>query len=238
MTALALFGFPAADTIRRRARTERAAAVPRDPPVEKVRDALASFLGSQSAFGNVTWSRRDVLFGLMAPDAFAASVLSWHDFFLAAAGASAALLGLLFVGVSINLAAIAAEERIDLRARAGQAFTNLVFVLVIALVMLIPDAAPNLTALGLGLVAAVALVRVAQNLSGVVRERQRFRNRVSTLRRIGWTMIADVVLAFTAWRIWDSSGAAAVIVNLVAVVFVLLIGAADIAWEMLTEVTS
>jgi hypothetical protein len=168
---------------------------------------------------------------------FAASVLGWHDFFLAATGASAALLGLLFVGVSINLAAIAADERVDLRARAGQAFTNLVFVLVLGLIMLIPDPAPNLTALGLALVASVALVRVAQNVYSVVKVRRQFHNRVSTLRRIGWTVIADVVLAFTAWRIWDSQGAALVIVNLVGVVFVLLIGAADIAWEMLTEVS-
>jgi hypothetical protein len=60
----------------------------------------------------------------MTQQAFAAAALGWHDFFLAAAGASAALLGLLFVGVSINLAALAAEERVDLRARAGQAFAN------------------------------------------------------------------------------------------------------------------
>jgi len=54
----------------------------------------------------------------MTPEAFAAAELGWHDFFLATAGASAALLGLLFVGVSINLAAITGEERLDLRAPA------------------------------------------------------------------------------------------------------------------------
>ena len=55
----------------------------------------------------------------MSVSAFSAAVTGWHDFYLAAAGASAALLGLLFVGVSINLAATAAKERPDLRARAG-----------------------------------------------------------------------------------------------------------------------
>jgi hypothetical protein len=34
----------------------------------------------------------------MSQAEFAAAVLGWHDFFLASAGASAALLGLLFVG--------------------------------------------------------------------------------------------------------------------------------------------
>jgi hypothetical protein len=173
----------------------------------------------------------------MTPDAFSATVLGWHDFFLAAAGASAALLGLLFVGVSINLSVIAADERVDLRARAGQAFTNLVFVLLIGLIMLIPEPVARLLALALGLVAVVALIRVARNLFGLVRARAQTRDRSATVRRIGWTAIANVVLAFTAWRLYDSDGAADVIVNLVIVVVVLLIGAADIAWEMLTEVS-
>jgi hypothetical protein len=174
----------------------------------------------------------------MTPEVFAASVLGWHDFFLAAAGASAALLGLLFVGVSINLAAISADERVDLRARAAQAFTNLVFVLVISLLLLIPDPDPTLFAVSLALVAAFGLYRVALNAYSVIRERERLQNAVATIRRIGWTVVADIVLAFTAWRLWATAGAAAVIVNLAIVVFVLLIGAADISWEMLTEVSA
>jgi hypothetical protein len=172
----------------------------------------------------------------MTPQAFAATELGWHDFFLAAAGASAALLGLLFVGVSINLAAITGDERVDLRARAGQAFTNLVFVLVIALLMLIPDPDPRSIALALALVAGLGLLRVSQNLYTVFRGRTRFGGRLQTMRRIGWTAVADVVLIFTASRIWASADAA-VIENLVTVVFVLMIGAADVSWEMLVEVS-
>lgn len=173
----------------------------------------------------------------MTPEAFATTLLGWHDFFLAAAGASAALLGLLFVGVSINLSVIAADERVDLRVRAGQAFTNLVFVLLISLIMLIPNPDPRLLALTLGLVAAVALIRVTITLVGLVRARARPRERRATVRRIGWTAIANLLLAFSAWRLYDSIGAADVFVNLVIVVVVLLVGAADIAWKMLTEVS-
>jgi hypothetical protein len=172
----------------------------------------------------------------MTPQAFGALLLAWHDFFLAAAGASAALLGLLFVGVSINLGAIAASERVDLGARAAQAFSNLVFVLVISLIMLIPNPDPTSLAAGLAFVAAFGLYRVGGNVYRAFLERERFKNRRATIRRIGWTVVADVVLAFTAWRIWDSGGTAAVIPNLVIVVFVFLIGAADISWQMLTEV--
>jgi hypothetical protein len=171
-------------------------------------------------------------------EAFGVSILGWHDFFRAAGGARAALLGLLFVGVSINLAAISASERVDLRARAAQAFTNLVFVLVISLLLLIPDPDPTLFAVGLALIAGFGLARVALNAYSVIRERDRLQNAVATSRRIGWTVVADIVLAFTSWRLWETAGAAAVVVNLVIVVFVLLIGAADISWEMLTEVSA
>ena len=172
----------------------------------------------------------------MTAQAFAAAELGWHDFFIAAAGASAALLGLLFVGVSINLAAITGEERVDLRARAGQAFVNLVFALVIALLMLIPDPDPRSIAVGLAVVAGLGLLSVARNLYPVLRSRTLIRNWVQIARRIGWTAIADLILIFTAWRIWSSADAPA-IQNLVTVLFVLLIGAADAAWEMLVEVS-
>jgi hypothetical protein len=171
----------------------------------------------------------------MTQQGFAAAALGWHDFFIATAGATAALLGLLFVGVSINLAALAAAERVDLRARSGQAFPNLTFVLVISLIMLIPDPDPELMGASLGFIAVFGLLRVAGNVLTVVRNRSHFQNRLTTLRRIGWAVIADLLLAFVAWRIWSDADATA-IGNLIAVVLVLLIGAAEIAWEMLVRV--
>jgi len=172
----------------------------------------------------------------MSPHAFASTVLGWHDFFLATAGAAAALLGLLFVGVSINLAAIAADERVDLRARAGQAFRNLIFVLVIALIMLIPDPRSQALAIGFGALALFGLIRVAQNVYSVLRARKRIDNPLATLRRVGWTAIADLLLIYVATRLWFSADPGALgLLNVV--VFVLLVGAADLAWEMLVEVS-
>ena len=172
----------------------------------------------------------------MTAEAFALAEAAWHDFFLATAGASAALLGLLFVGVSINLAPITGEERVDLRARAGQAFANLIVVLVVALLLLIPDPQPGSIAIALAVIAGLGLLRVAQNGYAIVQGRVRFGGRVQTVRRIGWTVVADAVLIFTAARLWSTADAAA-IENLVTVVFVLMIGAADVAWEMLVEVS-
>jgi hypothetical protein len=61
----------------------------------------------------------------------------WHDFFFAQVGASAALTGLIFVGVSINLSKIIGI--VPLVNRALQALMVLVTILIAASLALIPD---------------------------------------------------------------------------------------------------
>ena len=61
----------------------------------------------------------------------------WGELFLAEAGTSAALAGLLFVAISINLAKIL-EVR-GLVGRAGEAIVLLVAVLIVSTLMLVPD---------------------------------------------------------------------------------------------------
>jgi hypothetical protein len=63
----------------------------------------------------------------------------WGELFLAEAGASAALAGLLFVAISINLAKIL-EVR-GLVGRAGEAIVLLVAVLIVSTLVLVPDQA-------------------------------------------------------------------------------------------------
>jgi hypothetical protein len=60
------------------------------------------------------------------------NVEAWHELFIAAAGAAAALSGLIFVAVSINLAAIlAAEKEVGTSYLTGRALESLVALLVI-----------------------------------------------------------------------------------------------------------
>ena len=171
----------------------------------------------------------------MDPQAFAATLASWSNVFLAEAGASAALLGLLFVGVSINLNAIGLAARADLRAKAEQAFANLLYVLAISLILLGPDSDPIGDAVALGAIALVGLARVARNIVTIRGLNERLLTR-STLRRFGWTVAAALLLLYVATRFWiDADGKATVFV-LVATL-VLMLGAADTSWEMLVEVS-
>jgi modulator of FtsH protease len=172
----------------------------------------------------------------MSGTAFTASILGWHDFFLATAGASAALLGLLFVAVSINLGTIAAAERIDLRARARLAFANLLAVLGISLVMLRPDPEPQGTSVALVTIAGLGLMRVARGATAVARSQQSLRDRLPAVRRMGWTAVAGVILLLVAFGYLGSTDARYTTL-LMAAVLIFIIGAADVSWEMLVLVS-
>jgi len=72
-----------------------------------------------------------------------ATFVSWHDFYLTMGTASASLIGLLFVALSLNLDAIMGESRDHVRAFAEQAFNSFSTVLLIAVCFLIPQHTAN-----------------------------------------------------------------------------------------------
>jgi hypothetical protein len=167
----------------------------------------------------------------VSADQFDAIVLGWHDFFLAVSGAAAALLGLLFVGVSINLAEMNAAERVGLRASATQAFANLVNALALGLLMLVPKFDAQSMATAFIAIAALSLVRSIQHLLPVIRHRTRS-EQLRTLRRVGWAIASSLILAYVAAVLWSSADAR-ILSLLVGVVLVLMIGAAQSSWDIL-----
>jgi hypothetical protein len=166
--------------------------------------------------------------------AFQAAVGSWHDFYLALASAAAALLGLLFVGVSINLSTITAAERVDLRTRANLAFSNLLYLLGLSLILLIPNNDAGSLAISFTVVAALGLLRIVRRVLGLVRAKGRLWTQRDTLRRLAWTFVADVLLLYIAASL-ASSGDGRWLLALTIVDFVLLIGAADVSWDLLVR---
>ncbi len=80
-------------------------------------------------------------------DVFAKSVEGWHDFYLMVGTAAATLIGLLFVSLSLNIDMITHKDNDDLRILAADTFSSLIFVLLFAVIFLVPDQGPR----GLGL---------------------------------------------------------------------------------------
>jgi hypothetical protein len=165
---------------------------------------------------------------------FQAGVDSWHDFYVAVGSASAALLGLLFVGVSINLSSIAAAKRADVRTRADLAFSNLLYLLCLSLIVLIPSADAYSLAVSLAAVAAVGLARIGYRVVRLILGGDQSWKGRATIRRLSWTLVADLVLLYVAASLAARQDAIP-LYYATFVVFVLLIGAADVAWGLLVE---
>lgn len=157
---------------------------------------------------------------------FGEALASWHDFYLAVGSASAALLGLLFVGVSISIAARSGPERGLTTARANLAFSNLLYLVGLSLVVLLPGVEPSTVAISFSVIAALGLLRIA---------RQGARLRASAgFRRVAWTIAADLILVVIAYQL-ASTGDGRWLLATPIVVLVLLLGAADVAWDLLVR---
>jgi hypothetical protein len=80
-------------------------------------------------------------------DGFSQTVEHWQAFYIMAGTASATLLGLLFVAISLNVDLLIRDGNVSLSALASETINNFVFVLLVAIYFLIPDQSP----LGLGI---------------------------------------------------------------------------------------
>ena len=155
----------------------------------------------------------------------------WSSFYEVMAGASATLLGLLFVSVSINAAAILSAQHLASRRLAEQAFQNFLAVLMVSLLALIPTI--TLQELGFTTLAVSAvwviwvLVRLYQTFAGP----HGAGSRLHSLRRQLGSLFGFAILISAALRMAegssDSRGSYA------AAAIVLLFTATAVSWRLL-----
>jgi hypothetical protein len=154
-----------------------------------------------------------------------------HDFFVACAGVAGALVGLLFVAISIAAERLAAEvEEAQLhRVRALAALAAFVNALVVSLVALLPGDALGPSVL---IVAAVGLALVAASLLSLLRTHQlRGRRKRECLFLVGLLIVFGVQLSQAVLLVDrpDDPGVVGTVAVLVVVCFMVGIGR---AWEL------
>ena len=158
----------------------------------------------------------------MVPSEFSA-------FFAASAGVAGALIGLLFVAMSVAPQIEGQEQGIELTLRAGVAFSALTDALVVALFALIPG-----TTLGVpALVVALAAVASCIALGILLVRAHDVANRGRTLRLLGLQALVFVYQAIVAVQLVHSPHSQGTVRTLaVLTVVFFLIGIAR-AWQMI-----
>jgi hypothetical protein len=163
-----------------------------------------------------------------------ATFTSWHDFYITMGTASASLIGLLFVALSLNLEAITGDTRDDLRALAEQAFSSFSSVLLIAVFFLIPEQGGSTLGglyLVLGVLAGARLLRRAPAV-------WRGRARDPLGQAVFWRFVlpAAALLGLMAAGLGLLLGKLDALYWLVAVIISLLMSAARSSWDLLVKV--
>ena len=155
---------------------------------------------------------------------------SFHEFFVAAAGASGALVGLMFVAISVTRQnPLEAEARAVDRVRASSALISLLTPLLLALIALLPGTGFGKSSAiigALGILYAASAVRRLATAGGTVWERVRS---VSILVGFVAVMVVDVLFGIVLWVRPDDSAA----VDSIAVTVIASIGLGiSRAWEL------
>jgi hypothetical protein len=165
---------------------------------------------------------------------------AWSQFYSTIGAASAALLGLLFVAVSINAPAALGPDQDVSRRLTEQAFQNFMAVMFVSLLTLFPGIEP--TTFGWVALAVTAgwsawvFIRFGQTLvsSQALVQRAEWRSWSMAVRRHLSSLIGFTILLVVTLRMalnWDQD------YNwLAASMLVLLFSATTVSWELLTRI--
>jgi len=161
---------------------------------------------------------------------------AWSGFYATIAAASATLLGLLFVAVSINAESLGPGHE-DSRRLAEQGFQNYSTVLLVALVATFPGMSFEtfgLVAISMTVVAGIwVLIRFWQSL----RDARQVKGRVSSVRRHAVSVLGFAMLLYAAFRM-RSGDPDSDIRYIFASALIVLMGSATVAsWELLLRIS-
>jgi len=126
----------------------------------------------------------------------------WHEFYLMAGTAAVTLMGLLFVGVSVHLESLVREDARHVRVVAMETFMNFFFVMLLALVMLVPDTTARPTGVELAMIGVMRIgfgvrnLRAAWGLEGHGFDRRAMMQRfVPALAGYAILIVVGIILA-------------------------------------------
>ena len=166
---------------------------------------------------------------------FGQLVREWQVFYATIATSAATLVGLLFVSMALNVGMLADTGNIGLKKLANQTLSNFLYVIVFALIFLIPRQGP----IGLGLpllcMGILGLIRTVRNLRTLLSNIVQGIPRRSTFVRAVTTLIAFLALIIVSFLVMVRANADS-LYWLVAPMILLLTSASSNTWSLLIGV--
>ncbi|CAN5160294.1 hypothetical protein BH09ACT6_BH09ACT6_10680 [soil metagenome] len=165
---------------------------------------------------------------------------AWHDLFVAAAGAAAALAGLIIVAMSVNIKEIIAIR--SMPSRAGASIASLLLIVVVSIAALIPEQPAWVLGLETLVASLIVLFFTADAMMRMIGERRA--SKPGDARRPIWGIALNAllgalqVLPFTIGGICLVAGAGVGVglAWIAAGILFVFIGAVLNAWVMLVEI--
>jgi hypothetical protein len=166
-------------------------------------------------------------------DPFIESVEQWNVFYATLATACAALVGLLFVALSLNMETLSREENAGLMRVARKTFGDFLLVFMTSLIFLVPNLPPVGLAVALGF---LGLSWTAETARLLARARKSSAEQVQVrhiVRRYGLSLASGIGLTVVAIAmLFELTGA---LYALVAPLAGLIASACSTAWLLLTH---
>ena len=158
----------------------------------------------------------------------------WHDFYLLAGTAGVTLVGLLFVSLSLHVQVLFKKEHGDFREMALQAFQGYLYVLVTALLFLLPVVDPRFLLMTYGFINVAMLVRAAARVPAFRKARKARSGAKTSTLRFGIPFVAyglGILAAVQGLRQDAQAGIA-----LLFPIMLMLMSATRMAWDLLEYV--
>ncbi len=105
----------------------------------------------------------------MTPQSLAEQISHWQGFYTLVAGASATLVGLLFVSVSLHLDMFTGSHRSETRMAAEQTLTSFSFLLIIGLIFSVPQLDSYSLGIAIEAIGAAGFFRIVMQTFGHIR---------------------------------------------------------------------
>jgi hypothetical protein len=165
---------------------------------------------------------------------FGSAVAEWRDFYASVAGATATLLGLLFVALALNPSVMHDDSPNGMRVWAGETFHNFLVVLAIAFCALIPDQGELGMGIPLVVLGAQGAYRVVHDVREARRDPDPLWRDMQALTRFAAPGIAYLLILWSGIEALMADEDAMVL--LIPAIFLLIIGAAGSCWDLLKEI--